>query len=83
MSDHRGSQTMMDRRTFLKYSGMLGVGVAVGGSVAVGVGERDFDSVESLAEAVVLFDRAKEIRERPADASSMPAVADNQPMDAY
>ena len=33
MSEHRGSQRTMDRRTFLKYSGMLGIGVAVGGLV--------------------------------------------------
>ena len=31
MSEHQGNQRMMDRRTFLKYSGMLGIGVAVGG----------------------------------------------------
>jgi thiamine biosynthesis lipoprotein len=31
MSEHQGNQGTMDRRTFLKYSGMLGVGVAVGG----------------------------------------------------
>ncbi len=31
MSEHQGNQGTMDRRTFLKYSGMLGVGVAAGG----------------------------------------------------
>jgi thiamine biosynthesis lipoprotein len=31
MSEHQGNQATMDRRTFLKYSGMLGIGVAVGG----------------------------------------------------
>jgi FAD:protein FMN transferase len=31
MSEHQGNQGAMNRRTFLKYSGMLGVGVAVGG----------------------------------------------------
>ena len=30
MSEHQGNQKMIDRRTFLKYSGMLGVGVAAG-----------------------------------------------------
>ena len=33
MSDHQGGHAMVDRRTFLKYSGMLGVGVAVGGLI--------------------------------------------------
>lgn len=31
MSEHQKNQGMIDRRTFLKYSGMLGVGVAFGG----------------------------------------------------
>jgi len=33
MSEHQGNQGAMDRRTFLKYSGMLGIGVAVGGLI--------------------------------------------------
>jgi thiamine biosynthesis lipoprotein len=31
MSEHQGNQGMIDRRTFLKYSGMLGIGVAASG----------------------------------------------------
>jgi thiamine biosynthesis lipoprotein len=30
MSEHQGKERMIDRRTFLKYSGMLGIGVAAG-----------------------------------------------------
>ncbi|MBW2107056.1 MAG: FAD:protein FMN transferase [Deltaproteobacteria bacterium] len=35
MSEHQGNHNTMDRRTFLKYSGMLGVGVAFGGLMPV------------------------------------------------
>lgn len=35
MSEHHANHNTMDRRTFLKYSGMLGVGVAFGGLMPV------------------------------------------------
>lgn len=54
MSEHQGKERMIDRRTFLKYSGMLGIGVAAG-------------SVMPLSECVA-FDRKlyKVTRTRPA-----------------